>query len=281
MKKIFHIMLVVFVLKHSQAQTPPGAYTAFVRLADSLYLAKDYKSAAAAYSSALKSFGWKGSVNDRYNAARAWTLAENPDSAFCNLQRMADKAYYADYEKVSSDEALKSLQTDKRWEPLLNQMKTNKLPDSWFRAGSKPAGYRMYIDNTPGPVGNDVFVIKSNLIEIDGFGTIMQNSLAGKYVGKRIRMAGVMKSQDVADWAGFWLRVDGPDPTRPLSFDNMHDRSVKGSTTWKTYEIVLDVPPSATNIAFGALLSGTGEIWFGSPTFEIVDGRVPTTNKEQ
>ena len=49
-------------------------------------------------------------------------------------------------------------------------------------------------------------------------------------------------------------------------------------TDWKKYEIVLDVYAKATNIAYGALLSGTGQIWFANIKFEIVDNTVKTTD---
>ena len=66
-----------------------------------------------------------------------------------------------------------------------------------------------------------------------------------------------------------------------MPFDNMHDgrkdRSLKGNNDWKKYEIVLDVPQSTTNLAYGALLAGTGQIWFDHLTFEIVDTTVPLT----
>ena len=42
-------------------------------------------------------------------------------------------------------------------------------------------------------------------------------------------MSGYMKSQDVAGWAGFWFRIDGQG-ARPLAFDNMHGRAVRGTT---------------------------------------------------
>ena len=66
-----------------------------------------------------------------------------------------------------------------------------------------------------------------------------------------------------------------------LSFDNMSDRPIVGTTDWKKYDIVLDVPNNASNIAFGALLSGTGQIWFEKLTFEIVDTSVKTTGLDQ
>lgn len=277
MKKLLLIPIVLGCYLLVNGQTPSMEYKAFVKKADSLYLAMDYKNAALAYSSAFKSFGWKGAVNDRYNAARAWALSKNPDSAFFNLQRLATKAYFGDYDKVTKDEALRSLHADKRWQPLLDQIKYNHLPDSWFRAGNKPTSYEMQVDNTGGEKDKTIFIIKSGADTIYGFGTLMKGSPPGDYLGKRIRMTGNMKSKDVTDWAGFWLRVDGPDNTQ-LAFDNMYNRSIKGTTEWNTYEIVLDVLPASKNIAFGALLSGNGQIWFESPTFEIVGNDVPTTS---
>jgi hypothetical protein len=70
------------------------------------------------------------------------------------------------------------------------------------------------------------------------------------------------------------LRVDQVNSQVPLSFDNMQDRAIKGTTGWKKYEIVLDVPENTSMLAYGALLSGTGQIWFANLTFEIVDNAV-------
>jgi hypothetical protein len=107
----------------------------------------------------------------------------------------------------------------------------------------------------------------------------MQNFKPDKYLGKKIKMTAWMKSNEVASWAGFWLRVDQAGANNSLSFDNMHDRSIKGTTEWKKYEIVLSVPASATNIAFGALLDRTGQIWFDEINFEVVDNSVASTGK--
>ena len=91
-------------------------------------------------------------------------------------------------------------------------------------------------------------------------------------------MTANVKSIQVTDWAGLWLRVDQSGSTEPLSFDNMQDRPIKGTTDWKKYEIVLDVPSNASNIAFGALLSGTGQIWFDNITFTVVGDAEKATN---
>ncbi len=48
---------------------------------------------------------------------------------------------------------------------------------------------------------------------------------------------------------------------RTLGFDNMLNRAVTGTTDWKQFEVVLDVPTEAVNIVIGAFLSGKGQMW--------------------
>lgn len=151
------------------------------------------------------------------------------------------------------------------------------LPKGWFKAGSQPEKYDMGTDIGSGRNGKNAATIKSISNEIDGFGTLMQQSMPDEYLGKRVRMSGYMKSVNVDQWAGFWFRVDQSKSSTPLSFDNMEDRAIKGTTGWKKYDIVLDVPENASNIAYGALIAGTGQVWFDDIKFEIVDKSVPTT----
>ena len=151
----------------------------------------------------------------------------------------------------------------------------------WFKAGSKVKSYEMGIDKGAGMEGKNCASIKSVEKKIEGFGTLMQSFNPDNYLGKKTRMTGFIKSENVKDWAGFWMRVDSKDIKKSLSFDNMADRPVKGTTDWKQYEIVLEVPENAGKIAFGALLTGTGQIWFDKIDFEIGDDSVETTGKKK
>ena len=159
------------------------------------------------------------------------------------------------------------------------------LPTSWFKAGDKPQSYEMGIDKDAGQDSKNAATIKSIDKEIKGFGTLMQDCLPGKYLGKRVRMIGMLKTKDVSGWAGLWLRIDTKTPIKAVVFDNMRagkkDNSVKGTTDWKKYEIILDVPANASNIAYGALLNGTGQIWFDNLSFEIVAPVILTTGIER
>ena len=152
------------------------------------------------------------------------------------------------------------------------------LPVGWLKAGSKPQSYEMGIAKGVGQNSKNAATIKSTDTKIEGFGTLMQQSNPDKYLGKRVRMTGYVKSENVAAWAGLWLRVDQAGSQQPLSFDNMGSRPIKGTTGWKKYEIVLDIPTNASLIAYGTLLDGTGQVWFDNITFEIVDKSVQTTD---
>ena len=61
----------------------------------------------------------------------------------------------------------------------------------------------------------------------------------------------------------------------------MYDRPITGTTDWKKYEIVLEVPLNVSKLAYGALLSGTGQIWFDIIIFEIVDSTIATTERNE
>lgn len=158
------------------------------------------------------------------------------------------------------------------------------IPTGWFKTGNKPQSYEMGIDKGAGQNSKNAATIKSIDKKIDGFGTLMQECLPDKYIGKRVRMTAMLKTKEVSDWVGLWLRIDTKTPVKAFAFDNMHvgekDRSLKGTIEWKKYEIVIDVPTNAANIAFGVLLSGTGQVWFDNLNFEIVDFTIPTTGIE-
>lgn len=126
MKQIPFIFLFIFSSILTFGQSIPKEYYDLVQKADSFYTAKDYKNAANTYSEAFKSFGWKGLVGDRYDAACCWAMAGVPDSAFFQLERITTKVNFANLGRITIDQDLNSLHTDSRWEPLLEKIKQNK-----------------------------------------------------------------------------------------------------------------------------------------------------------
>ncbi len=150
------------------------------------------------------------------------------------------------------------------------------MPSGWYMAGMTPQNYEMGIDKGAGQNGTNAGTMKSIEPKINGWGTLMQDCSPEKFLGKKIRMSAFMKSNDLNNKAVFWLRVDQPNFDKPLSFDNMMKRPIKGNTNWTKYEIELDVPNNASNIAYGAMLVGGGQIWFDNFTFDIVGDATPS-----
>lgn len=155
----------------------------------------------------------------------------------------------------------------------------NDLPEHWFVAGNQPNSYIMKMDNTRSVTGKHSALIASIDKKIKGFGTLMQTSSAKEYRGKKVKMKGMIKTEDIKKWGGFWLRIDG-EGKQVLGFDNMKNRKIKGTTDWTAYEIILDVPEHAKTLNFGALLVGTGKLWFDDLSFEVLSVRKKEKLKE-
>jgi hypothetical protein len=151
-------------------------------------------------------------------------------------------------------------------------------PEGWFLAGSDPGSYSIERDTIVTRQGRSTGRLASTA-ESKGFGTMMQSFDPGEYLGKRVRMTAFVKAKDVKSWAGLWMRVDGSE-NGSLSFDNMQDRPIKGTSDWKSYDIVLDVPAGAEGVFFGILLGGTGTVWISDVRFEVVDPSVATTGSK-
>jgi hypothetical protein len=126
MKTTFLITLIFVTLQGTlAAQQASAAYQQFSQQADSLMAQNQYLPAARKYSEAFASFGWKGYVTQRYNAARCWALAGFVDSAFFQLDRIASKANYSDFKALETEVAFETLRTDGRWPDLVKQVKKN------------------------------------------------------------------------------------------------------------------------------------------------------------
>ena len=123
------------------------------------------------------------------------------------------------------------------------------------------------------------------------YGDLHQNIDAGNYRGRRIRLTGFMRSENVSGMAGLWMQVGGNGSCDRHSTayahnycsmpcenaDNMENRSMVGTEDWTRCEIVVDVPDGASNISYGARLYGQGQVWFENLRIDVVGRNVKTT----
>lgn len=147
--------------------------------------------------------------------------------------------------------------------------------DGWFLAGSAPQDFEAGTDHTVAYAGKSSGYISATVRSSVGFGTLMQEFKADKYLGKRLRLSAFVKTERV-DSCGLWMRIDGPGNTM-LSLDNMQNRPIHWTTDWQKVEVVLDVPQNSVDIAFGVLLQGGGRVWIDNVEFEVVNTDAPIT----
>jgi hypothetical protein len=92
-------------------------------------------------------------------------------------------------------------------------------------------------------------------------------------------MTASVKSRDVENSAGLWMRIESFDGKGNYSLaSDLMRTPIKGTTDWKRYEVVLDVPKEGTGqIYFGVMLAGKGQVWADDFKFEAVGKGVKTT----
>src|SRR5262245_14127237 len=148
------------------------------------------------------------------------------------------------------------------------------VPKGWLHRGNQPESYEMTVDKTVIHSGSGSARIRFIGPKTEGFGSLMQIFKANKFQRKRLRLSAWMKTEE-ADAAQLWMRMDGPSTV--LAFDHMDNRRVTGTTQWRRYEVVLDVPAETQKIAFGALVQGRGTAWVDDFDVEVVGKDVRPT----
>jgi hypothetical protein len=147
----------------------------------------------------------------------------------------------------------------------------------WTSPAMNPEAYTTRVVDDEHHAGRSSALVECAGDRCEGPATLMQTVSADAYRGRRVRLAGYLKTRDVEGWAGLWMRVDGA-RRLSLAFDNMSRRSVSGTTPWTRYEVVLDVPEEAVRIAFGVLLAGPGRVFADELSLGAVGPEVASTD---
>lgn len=180
MKKIyFFIFIFCSSIQFSFAQ-PSSKYFESIDKAKSSFTKKEYKKSGQFYSTAFKSNGGKAYMEDRYNAARSWSLAGIKDSAFVQLFKVVTLYDYVNYPEISTEKAFNSIHTDKRWSQVDEKVKLNiaksdgnlnkglvLLLDSVYRDYHSNRLKEVSIKNEFGAESNELKAIKKTIKQRD------------------------------------------------------------------------------------------------------------------
>jgi hypothetical protein len=163
---------------------------------------------------------------------------------------------------------------------LLAAPELEPMPAPWLVSGTHRANYQAGLLPSASTYDGSRVVqlrLRDSVADAVGFGTLTQSISASHYTGRRVRFAAAIRTREVSDWAGLWLRVDTA--SGPHEMDNMHDRPLSQTTEWQQASVVLDIPKEAASLHFGVLLSGAGAVDLAQPRFEEVGTEVPVTAK--
>jgi hypothetical protein len=142
---------------------------------------------------------------------------------------------------------------------------TGDMPGGW--SGGPPG--TIFVDDEVVHGGQRAARIERNAHSPNNSSTITK-SLEMDFSGTTIELRGYLRTEDVSDFVGLWMREDGETPA--VAFDNMQDRKLRGTTAWTEYSISLPVHSEARKLFFGVLLSGTGKAWADDLQL-LVDGK--------
>lgn len=163
--------------------------------------------------------------------------------------------------------------------PLVSipQPNDKNIPEGWILGGSNPHDYIVGVDLSESHSGFSSSYIKSISARPVGFVTLMQSFKANNYRSQRIKLTAFMKTRFVSGGSSLWMRINDA-VGKPLSFDDMRNRTLVGSMEWTPVEIVLDVPPMSDEISFGFLLMGKGQVWVDNIKLSMVEEDEPVTD---
>ena len=150
-----------------------------------------------------------------------------------------------------------------------------KIPYGWFAQETSNKEYRVGVDHRVVHGGKSSLFLRSLVAHPSGVITVYQKFDAVPYQGKRVRLTAFLRTEAVIHRATLSLGA-----TSPALAGQSASVEVSGTTPWKKYELVADVPGAADLIEFLVTLDGAGTVWADDFAFEQVDKSVPVTVRQ-
>lgn len=141
-----------------------------------------------------------------------------------------------------------------------------ETPGGWF--GGPPG--TLFVDDKVVHGGHLAARMERNTTSPDAF-SAFSTTLPMDFAGQTIELRGFLRTEEVSQFVGLWLREDG-EGGASVAFDNMQRQAIKGTHEWAEYSITLPVRPEGRQLVFGALMAGTGKLWVDDLQL-LVDGK--------
>ncbi|WP_020652707.1 hypothetical protein [Massilia niastensis] len=148
------------------------------------------------------------------------------------------------------------------------------LPAAWVVGGPAADKFSAGVETSDAKDARGAKFLRNESADAQAWGSLTQVISAKNYLGKRLQFKARIKTEDISNYAGLWMRIDAPN-RHSAAFYNSADKPIRGSTDWQERTVTLDVPPNAAVVAFGVVGSGRGQVWIDGLTLEPVGQEVP------
>lgn len=157
------------------------------------------------------------------------------------------------------------------------------MPRHWAACypSANPAngGYLFASDDSTAWSGAFSARISSRVAQPNPAGAAFCQSIAAtRFKGQRVEYSIHLRTGDAVPGAHIVFRAERADG-RVLAFYNMAERWVRGTTDWKRFSVVIDVPEGAAVIFVGATLVGTGTLWMDDADLTSAPQGTPLTQR--
>jgi hypothetical protein len=123
--------------------------------------------------------------------------------------------------------------------------------------------------------GGAVRTVRPVLPRPDGYAALTKTFAAGDFRGRRIRLAGRLKSEDADSIEMVVSAVSGE--AADIARLALGEGQRAGTLDWRRYEMVVDIPDNAQRLVVGVQTSGKGTVWVRDFSLEVVEGAVAVT----
>jgi hypothetical protein len=127
MRYLFFSLLLICCNLTLHCQQISNEYMQFAAKADSALFKGEYETAIDLYKLAFTKNNGIAKVVHRYKLAAAFAQVNFADSAFIQLDRIATKGKFKEYEIIANDFLFLPLREDARWRPILEKVRFNLI----------------------------------------------------------------------------------------------------------------------------------------------------------
>ncbi len=148
----------------------------------------------------------------------------------------------------------------------------------WTFRGGPSQNFDWGIETNMVYQGKPCFFLKTKEGASFGKGVLQQAFEAYEYRGKRLRLSGFLKTEQIESsptWEPFkggitlGLQIEGVNEM--LRRVSAREHPLQGTHDWTRHELEVDVPQTSISVGLGLVFTGRGQVWLSDVQLEVVD----------